>query len=51
MTITGCWNDAYGQPSKWVSQINAHFECNIHSRREYMRAMADNRLVPHTSST
>lgn len=46
VTITGCWNPAYGQPSKWVSQINAHFECNIHSRREYLRAMADNRLVP-----
>ncbi|MFD9128051.1 geranyl diphosphate 2-C-methyltransferase [Kitasatospora sp. NPDC059571] len=46
VTITGCWNPIYGQPSKWVSQINAHFECNIHSRREYLRAMADNRLVP-----
>ncbi|MET9361588.1 geranyl diphosphate 2-C-methyltransferase [Streptomyces sp. NPDC006632] len=46
VTITGCWNPKYGQPSKWVSQINAHFECNIHSRREYLRAMADNRLVP-----
>lgn len=48
VTITGCWNPKYGQPSKWVSQINAHFECNIHSRREYLRAMADNRLVPQT---
>ncbi|GAB2691465.1 geranyl diphosphate 2-C-methyltransferase [Kitasatospora kifunensis] len=47
VTITGCWNPVYGQPSKWVSQINAHFECNIHSRREYLRAMADNRLVPN----
>ncbi|WP_354637948.1 geranyl diphosphate 2-C-methyltransferase [Kitasatospora camelliae] len=46
VTITGCWNPIYGQPSKYVSQINAHFECNIHSRREYLRAMADNRLVP-----
>ncbi|UGQ11681.1 methyltransferase domain-containing protein [Yinghuangia sp. ASG 101] len=46
VTITGCWNPRYGQPSKWVSQINAHFECNIHSRREYLRAMIDNRLVP-----
>ncbi|MCA1221768.1 geranyl diphosphate 2-C-methyltransferase [Streptomyces sp. 8L] len=48
VTITGCWNPRYGQPSKWVSQINAHFECNIHSRREYLKAMADNRLVPAT---
>ncbi|WP_406139765.1 geranyl diphosphate 2-C-methyltransferase [Streptomyces sp. NBC_01089] len=48
VTITGCWNPRYGQPSKWVSQINAHFECNIHSRREYLKAMADNRLVPQT---
>ncbi|MCX4688692.1 geranyl diphosphate 2-C-methyltransferase [Kitasatospora purpeofusca] len=47
VTITGCWNPTYGQPSKWVSQINAHFECNIHSRREYFKAMADNRLVPN----
>jgi geranyl diphosphate 2-C-methyltransferase len=46
VTITGCWNPRYGQPSKRVSQINAHFECNIHSRREYLRAMSDNRLVP-----
>ncbi|MBP2401536.1 Geranyl diphosphate 2-C-methyltransferase [Streptomyces netropsis] len=46
VTITGCWNPRYGQPSKLISQINAHFECNIHSRREYLRAMADNRLVP-----
>ncbi|MFE0043625.1 geranyl diphosphate 2-C-methyltransferase [Streptomyces albireticuli] len=46
VTITGCWNPRYGQPSKRISQINAHFECNIHSRREYLRAMADNRLVP-----
>jgi geranyl diphosphate 2-C-methyltransferase len=46
VTITGCWNPRHGQPSKQVSQINAHFECNIHSRREYLRAMADNRLVP-----
>lgn len=46
VTVTGCWNPRHGQPSKWVSQINAHFECNIHSRREYLRAMADNRLVP-----
>ncbi|WP_415948386.1 geranyl diphosphate 2-C-methyltransferase [Streptomyces sp. KLOTTS4A1] len=46
VTITGCWNPRHGQPSKWVSQINAHFECNIHSRRDYLRAMADNRLVP-----
>lgn len=46
VTITGCWNPTYGQPSRWVSQINTHFECNIHSRREYLRAMADNRLVP-----
>ncbi|MDW8805166.1 methyltransferase domain-containing protein [Streptomyces scabiei] len=46
VTITGCWNPRYGQPSRWVSEINAHFECNIHSRREYLRAMADNRLVP-----
>ncbi|OON73821.1 geranyl diphosphate 2-C-methyltransferase [Streptomyces tsukubensis] len=48
VTITGCWNPRYGQPSKWVSQINAHFECNIHSRREYLKAMVDNRLVPQT---
>ncbi|MFJ1754839.1 geranyl diphosphate 2-C-methyltransferase [Kitasatospora sp. NPDC088134] len=46
VTITGCYNDVYGQPSKAVSTINAHYECNIHARSEYFAAMAANRLVP-----
>ncbi len=46
VTITGCYNEVYGQPSKAVSTINAHYECNIHGRAEYFRAMAANRLVP-----
>lgn len=46
VTITGCYNDVYGQPSKGVSTINAHYECNIHGRSEYFRALAANRLVP-----
>jgi geranyl diphosphate 2-C-methyltransferase len=46
VTITGCYNDVYGLPSKAVSTINAHYVCDIHSRSDYFRAMAANRLVP-----
>lgn len=46
VTITGCYNEVYGQPSKAVSTINAHYECNIHGRSEYFKALAANRLVP-----
>ncbi|WP_433332019.1 geranyl diphosphate 2-C-methyltransferase [Spirillospora sp. CA-294931] len=46
VTITGCYNDVYGLPSKAVSTINAHYVCGIHSRSEYFRAMAANRLTP-----
>ncbi|MBW8486722.1 geranyl diphosphate 2-C-methyltransferase [Actinomadura parmotrematis] len=47
VTITGCYNDVYGQvPSKAVSTINMHYECGVHSRRTYFAAMAANRLVP-----
>jgi geranyl diphosphate 2-C-methyltransferase len=46
VTITGCYNDAYGQASREVSLINAHYICDIHPRSEYFRAMARNRLVP-----
>jgi geranyl diphosphate 2-C-methyltransferase len=44
--ITGCYNDITGGPSKAVSQINAHYICNIHPRSEYFKAMAANDLVP-----
>ncbi|MEV5569937.1 geranyl diphosphate 2-C-methyltransferase [Spirillospora sp. NPDC052269] len=47
VTITGCYNDVYGQiPSKAVSTINAHYECGVHSRRTYFAAMAANRMIP-----
>ncbi len=46
VTITGCYNDAYGLPSKAISQINAHYICDIHPRSQYFREMANNRLVP-----
>ncbi|RAY12627.1 SAM-dependent methyltransferase [Actinomadura craniellae] len=46
VTITGCYNDVYGLPSKAVSAINAHYVCDIHPRSAYFRAMAANRLVP-----
>ncbi|MFD0686257.1 geranyl diphosphate 2-C-methyltransferase [Actinomadura fibrosa] len=46
VTITGCYNDAYGLPSRAVSEINAHYICDIHSRSTYFREMAANRLVP-----
>ena len=44
--ITGCYNDTYGQASREVSLINAHYICDIHPRAAYFRAMARNRLVP-----
>ncbi|MEV0234579.1 geranyl diphosphate 2-C-methyltransferase [Nonomuraea sp. NPDC050786] len=44
--ITGCYNDAYGLPSRAVSQINAHYICDIHPRSTYFKEMAANRLVP-----
>ena len=46
VTITGCYNDTYGLPSRAVSQINAHYICDIHPRSTYFREMAANRLVP-----
>jgi geranyl diphosphate 2-C-methyltransferase len=44
--ITGCYNDSYGLPSRAVSQINAHYICDIHPRSTYFKEMAANRLVP-----
>ncbi|MGW5118307.1 geranyl diphosphate 2-C-methyltransferase [Streptomyces noursei] len=46
VTITGCYNDAYGRASREVSLINAHYICDIHPRSAYFNAMARNRLVP-----
>lgn len=46
VTITGCYNDAYGLPSRAVSEINAHYICDIHPRSTYFKEMAKNRLVP-----
>ena len=46
VTITGCFNDAYGLPSRSVSQINAHYICDIHPRSAYFSAMVANGLVP-----
>ncbi|MET9878255.1 geranyl diphosphate 2-C-methyltransferase [Actinacidiphila glaucinigra] len=46
VTVTGCYNDTYGQASREVSLINAHYICDIHPRSAYFRAMARHRLVP-----
>ncbi|WP_051969588.1 geranyl diphosphate 2-C-methyltransferase [Kitasatospora azatica] len=47
VTITGCYNDVHGrQPSRAVSQIDAHYICDIHPRSEYFAAMAANDLIP-----
>ncbi|MFF3877922.1 geranyl diphosphate 2-C-methyltransferase [Streptomyces sp. NPDC001978] len=46
VVITGCYNDTYGQASREVSLINAHYICDIHPRSAYFRAMAKSRLVP-----
>jgi geranyl diphosphate 2-C-methyltransferase len=44
--ITGCANDVTGLRSKAVSRINEHYNCDIHPRSAYFRALADNGLVP-----
>ncbi|WP_225833671.1 geranyl diphosphate 2-C-methyltransferase [Streptomyces sp. NK08204] len=46
VVITGCYDDTYGQASREVSLINAHYICDIHPRSEYFKAMARHRLVP-----
>ncbi|MFF4586449.1 geranyl diphosphate 2-C-methyltransferase [Streptomyces sp. NPDC001388] len=46
VVITGCHNDTYGQASREVSLINAHYMCEIHRRSAYFRALARHRLVP-----
>lgn len=46
VVITGCTDDAYGLPSKHVNYINYHYECNVHSRSDYLTAMLRHRLVP-----
>ncbi|MGG7568864.1 geranyl diphosphate 2-C-methyltransferase [Streptomyces sirii] len=46
VTITGCYNDTYGLPSREVSTINAHYICDIHPRSAYFKEMAKNRLAP-----
>jgi geranyl diphosphate 2-C-methyltransferase len=48
VTITGCYNDTYGLPSRAVSSINAHYICDIHPRSTYFKEMAAHRLVPIT---
>jgi geranyl diphosphate 2-C-methyltransferase len=44
--VTGCYNDVSGGRSRAVSQIDQHYICNIHSRGDYFRALADNGFVP-----
>lgn len=46
VVITGCYNDVLGGRSRAVSQIDAHYICNIHPRSAYFKAMAKNNLVP-----
>ena len=43
--ITGCYNDVTGR-SQAVSRIDGHYNCNIHPRSEYFKALAANNLVP-----
>ncbi|MFC4335396.1 geranyl diphosphate 2-C-methyltransferase [Salininema proteolyticum] len=44
--ITGCSNDLTGGRSKSVSKIDEHYNCNIHPRSQYFKALAENNLVP-----
>lgn len=44
--ITGCYNDVTGGRSRSVSQIDAHYVCNIHPRSEYFKALSANNFIP-----
>jgi len=44
--ITGCSNDVTGGRSKAVSRIDEHYNCNIHPRSAYFRALAKFDLIP-----
>jgi len=44
--ITGCYNDVTGGRSKSVSQIDAHYVCNIHPRSAYFKALSANNFIP-----
>jgi geranyl diphosphate 2-C-methyltransferase len=43
--ITGCYNDATGR-SRSVREIDDHYNCKIHPRSAYFKALADNGLIP-----
>ncbi len=44
--ITGCYNDVTGGRSRAVSQIDAHYICNIHPRSQYFKALAAQQPCP-----
>jgi geranyl diphosphate 2-C-methyltransferase len=46
--ITGCYNDSLGSKSEAVTEIDEHYNCRIHARSEYFKALANHGLVPTT---
>ncbi|MBO4206264.1 SAM-dependent methyltransferase [Micromonospora echinofusca] len=44
--VTWCQNDAVADDSPEVRQIDEHYVCHIHKRSTYLRALAENGLVP-----
>ncbi|MBV9446244.1 MAG: class I SAM-dependent methyltransferase [Streptosporangiaceae bacterium] len=44
--VTGCSNDLTGGRSRAVSEIDARYNCNIHPRSEYFKALAAAGFVP-----
>jgi geranyl diphosphate 2-C-methyltransferase len=44
--ITGCYNDVLGPKSPWVTRIDEHYTCSVHSRSTYFKALAANNLIP-----
>ena len=44
--VTGCSNDLTGGRSQAVSAIDARYNCNIHPRSEYFKALAAAGFVP-----
>lgn len=44
--ITGCFNDVRGSKSPSVTHIDDHYNCRVHARSTYFKALAANDLVP-----
>ncbi|WP_327591675.1 geranyl diphosphate 2-C-methyltransferase [Streptomyces chartreusis] len=48
VAITGVINDLHGMASRSVSRINWHYECDVHKRGAFFKALARHRLAVTT---